>query len=124
MRQIYQHQFFNNEIKKSGEEIPISETNSSSESSPKIDPHSVNNSSTEKDETNANTGDEDSGDDPSKQEDLSPAAASMWTRKDVKEFKESVKAEGGEAILRIGQGESVTVRPSTLKSRPNLVWMY
>jgi hypothetical protein len=39
----------------------------------------------------------------------SVAAASMWTRKDIKEFKESVKAEGGEAIIRIGQGESVTV---------------
>jgi len=37
------------------------------------------------------------------------AAASMWTRKDIKEFKESVKAEGSEAIIRIGQGESVTV---------------
>lgn len=38
------------------------------------------------------------------------AAASMWTRKDIKEFKESVKSEGSEAIIRIGQGESVTVR--------------
>jgi hypothetical protein len=37
------------------------------------------------------------------------AAASMWTRKDINEFKESVKAEGGEAVIRIGQGESVTV---------------
>ena len=39
------------------------------------------------------------------------AAASMWTRKDVKEFKDTVKAEGGEAIIRVGQGESVTVSP-------------
>ena len=37
------------------------------------------------------------------------ASASMWTRKDIKEFKESVRAEGGEAIIRINQGESVTV---------------
>lgn len=37
------------------------------------------------------------------------AAASMWTRKDLKEFKETVRAEGGEAIIRVGQGESVTV---------------
>lgn len=37
------------------------------------------------------------------------APASMWTRKDIQEFKDAVKAEGGEAIIRIGQGESVTV---------------
>jgi hypothetical protein len=37
------------------------------------------------------------------------AAASMWTRKDINEFKESVRSEGGEAVIRIGQGESVTV---------------
>lgn len=38
------------------------------------------------------------------------APASMWTRKDIQEFKDAVKSEGGEAIIRIGQGESVTVR--------------
>lgn len=42
-------------------------------------------------------------------EDSSLAAASMWTRKDIKEFKEAVRTEGGEAIIKVGQGESVTV---------------
>lgn len=35
--------------------------------------------------------------------------ASMWTRKDVREFKESIRREGGEAVLKVGHGETVTV---------------
>jgi hypothetical protein len=36
-------------------------------------------------------------------------SASMWTRKDIKEFKEGVKKEGGDAVIRVGHGETVTV---------------
>ncbi|RZF47717.1 hypothetical protein LSTR_LSTR005981 [Laodelphax striatellus] len=35
--------------------------------------------------------------------------ASMWTRKDVKPFKDSIKKEGGDSIIRVGHGETVTV---------------
>lgn len=35
--------------------------------------------------------------------------ASMWTRKDVDEFKESIRQEGGDAVLKVGHGETVTV---------------
>ncbi|XP_021944425.1 Golgi resident protein GCP60 [Folsomia candida] len=52
------------------------------------------------------------------------AAASMWTRKDIKDFKESVTAEGGEAIIRIGQGESVTVRVPTHPEGSCLFWEF
>jgi hypothetical protein len=37
------------------------------------------------------------------------SAASMWTRKDIKEFKESIRKEGGDAIIKVGHGETVTV---------------
>lgn len=37
-------------------------------------------------------------------------AANMWTRKDVKEFKESIRKEGGDSIIRVGHGETVTVK--------------
>ncbi|XP_039293203.1 Golgi resident protein GCP60 [Nilaparvata lugens] len=35
--------------------------------------------------------------------------ASMWTRKDLKPFKDSIKKEGGDSIIRVGHGETVTV---------------
>ena len=37
------------------------------------------------------------------------AAASMWTRKDIKEFKESLKSDS-ESVIKVGSGELVTVR--------------
>lgn len=34
---------------------------------------------------------------------------SMWTRKDIKDFKDSIRKEGGDAIIKVGHGETVTV---------------
>jgi hypothetical protein len=36
------------------------------------------------------------------------AAASMWTRKDIKEFKESLHKDK-DSVIKIGSGETVTV---------------
>ena len=36
-------------------------------------------------------------------------AASMWTRKDIREFKDSVYKEGKDSIIKVGHGETVTV---------------
>lgn len=36
------------------------------------------------------------------------AAASMWTRKDIKEFKESLRKDK-DSVIKIGSGETVTV---------------
>lgn len=36
------------------------------------------------------------------------AAASMWTRKDIKEFKESLKKDK-DSVIKVGSGETVTV---------------
>ena len=36
-------------------------------------------------------------------------AASMWTRKDIREFKESINRESKESIIKVGHGETVTV---------------
>lgn len=33
----------------------------------------------------------------------------MWTRKDIKEFKDTVRKEK-DAVIKIGSGETVTVR--------------
>ncbi|XP_055341086.1 Golgi resident protein GCP60-like isoform X2 [Paramacrobiotus metropolitanus] len=50
--------------------------------------------------------------------------ASVWTRKDLKEFKDSVKKEGGEGILKIGQGETVTIRVPTHPEGNYLFWEF
>lgn len=42
------------------------------------------------------------------------SAASMITRKDIKEFKESVRRDN-DAIIKVGSGETVTVREPYLK---------
>lgn len=36
-------------------------------------------------------------------------AASMWTRKDIREFKEAICKEGKDSIIKVGHGETVTV---------------
>lgn len=51
-------------------------------------------------------------------------AASVWTRADLKDFKESVKTEGGEGILKIGQGETVTIRVPTHPEGNYLFWEF
>lgn len=48
------------------------------------------------------------------------SAASMITRKDIKEFKESVRRDN-DAIIKIGSGETVTVSELKLV---NLVYEY
>ena len=38
---------------------------------------------------------------------ISPA--SMWTRKDMVDFKNAIRKEGGEGVIKVGHGETVTV---------------
>lgn len=35
--------------------------------------------------------------------------ASMWTRKDIDEFKANLLRESGEAVIKVNHGETVTV---------------
>ncbi|XP_071441051.1 Golgi resident protein GCP60 isoform X1 [Hetaerina americana] len=57
--------------------------------------------------------------------DLPPTLpASMWTRKEIKEFKESIQKEGGDAIIRVGHGETVTVRVPTHEDGTCLFWEF
>lgn len=47
----------------------------------------------------------------------------MWTRKDMKEFKEQIRKEK-DAVIKVGSGETVTVRIvfySRLKERDQLI---
>ncbi|XP_067127276.1 Golgi resident protein GCP60-like [Centruroides vittatus] len=51
-------------------------------------------------------------------------AASMWTRKDVWEFKETIRKEGGDGIIKVGHGETVTVRVPTHDDGTCLFWEF
>ncbi|XP_069117100.1 Golgi resident protein GCP60-like [Argopecten irradians] len=51
------------------------------------------------------------------------AAASMWTRKDMKEFKELLCKEK-DAVIKIGSGETVTVRVPTHIDGTCLFWEF
>nr|CAD7440984.1 unnamed protein product [Timema bartmani] len=66
----------------------------------------------------------DSEDDGSQGEFPTISAASMWTRKDIKEFKESIRKEGGDAIIKVGHGETVTVRVPTHEDGTCLFWEF
>lgn len=41
------------------------------------------------------------------------APAKVWTRKDIKDFKNSIRMEGGDSVIKIGHGETVTVSIDT-----------
>jgi len=51
------------------------------------------------------------------------SAASMITRKDIKEFKESVRRDN-DAIIKIGSGETVTVRVPTHEDGRLIFWEF
>lgn len=56
--------------------------------------------------------------------DLPPiAAASMWTRKDIKEFKDSLRNDP-ESVIKVGSGELVTVRVPTHDDGSCLFWEF
>jgi hypothetical protein len=44
------------------------------------------------------------------------AQANMWTRKDMKEFKEQIRKEK-DAVIKVGSGETVTVGSHTTDLR-------
>lgn len=67
---------------------------------------------------------EESEEDASQGEFPTISAASMWTRKDIKEFKESIRKEGGDAIIKVGHGETVTVRVPTHEDGTCLFWEF
>ncbi|KAJ8308866.1 hypothetical protein KUTeg_013740 [Tegillarca granosa] len=58
------------------------------------------------------------------EDELTPiAAASMWMRKDVKEFKESLRKDK-DSVIKIGSGETVTVRVPTHEDGTCLFWEF
>lgn len=46
----------------------------------------------------------------------------MWTRKDIDEFKTNLLREGGEAVIKVNHGETVTV--SVLKHINIIIYLF
>uniref|UniRef100_A0A0N5APB9 GOLD domain-containing protein n=1 Tax=Syphacia muris TaxID=451379 RepID=A0A0N5APB9_9BILA len=52
------------------------------------------------------------------------APASMWNRQDIVEFKNTIRKEGAEGIIKVGHGETVTVRVPTHEEGTCLFWEF
>ncbi|KAG7199219.1 hypothetical protein KM043_018089 [Ampulex compressa] len=52
------------------------------------------------------------------------SAAEMWTRKGVEEFKETIRREAGDAVIKVGHGETATVRVPTHEDGFCLFWEF
>jgi len=50
--------------------------------------------------------------------------ASMWTRKDIAIFKDSIRSEGGDGILKVGHGEIATIRVPTHENGNCIFWEF
>lgn len=50
--------------------------------------------------------------------------ASMWTRKDIDTFKETIRAEGGDGVLKVGHGEIATIRVPTHENGNCIFWEF
>ena len=48
----------------------------------------------------------------------------MWTRKDIRDFKDSIRKEGKDSIIKVGHGETVTVRVPTHEDGACLFWEF
>lgn len=52
------------------------------------------------------------------------STAEMWTRSGVEEFKETIRSEAGDAVIKVGHGETVTVRVPTHEDGSYLFWEF
>ncbi|XP_044749031.1 Golgi resident protein GCP60 [Coccinella septempunctata] len=56
--------------------------------------------------------------------DNSVQPASMWTRQDIEAFKQAVSEAEGDGVVRVGHGETVTVRVPTHANATRLFWEF
>ena len=64
-------------------------------------------------------------DDSDDQQDWPPIEpAQMWTRDGVEEFKNAIRKEAGDAVIKVGHGETVTVRVPTHEDGACLFWEF
>ncbi|XP_056634684.1 Golgi resident protein GCP60 [Diorhabda sublineata] len=57
-------------------------------------------------------------------EEMGIVTASMWTRSEIESFKQSVAQGEGDGVVRVGHGETVTVRVPTHPQGTRLFWEF
>ncbi|KAL6267045.1 hypothetical protein P5V15_000121 [Pogonomyrmex californicus] len=78
-----------------------------------------------KDDSNENENENVNDEDSDEIEDWPPITpAEMWTRKGVEEFKQTIRRETGDAVIKVGHGETVTVRVPTHEDGTCLFWEF
>ncbi|TRY72719.1 hypothetical protein TCAL_00983, partial [Tigriopus californicus] len=50
--------------------------------------------------------------------------ANMWTKKELTEFKDRIRTDGGDGIFKVGHGETVTIRVPTAEDGTALFWEF
>ncbi|KAJ8687094.1 hypothetical protein QAD02_022888 [Eretmocerus hayati] len=79
----------------------------------------------EKDPLIPNDGSAENDEDSDEQEDWPKIVpAEMWTNKNIDEFKETIRKETGDAVIKVGHGETVTVRVPTHEDGSCLFWEF
>ena len=48
----------------------------------------------------------------------------MWTNKTIDDFKDTIRREAGDAVIKVGHGETVTVRVPTHEDGSCLFWEF
>ena len=56
--------------------------------------------------------------------DILVETATMWTKKELGEFKSAIREEGGDSIIKVGHGETVTIRVPTHQDGGALFWEF
>lgn len=75
-----------------------------------------------KDDANENKNEDEDSDEMEDWPPISPAE--MWTRKGVEEFKQIIRKEASDAIIKVNHGETVTVRVPTHEDGTCLFWEF
>ena len=112
----------------SGDE-PLAETTVVVDGSPlKLTGQATTNGNVEQQSTLEQTfdDDEDDSDEEETAESMAQSIsnASMWTRKDISTFKETITAEGGDGVLKVGHGEIATIRVPTHENGNCIFWEF
>ncbi|KAI0226191.1 Golgi resident protein GCP60 [Lamellibrachia satsuma] len=118
MQQVYQQQLLHQQqqrtqLQSMSGTTAVAATTASMQSDTKLQHNGDINNTTDDDDDAVNN-----------QNELPPvAAASMWTRKDITHFKDSLRKDP-DSIIKVGSGETVTVRVPTHEDGTCLFWEF
>ncbi|KAI1720721.1 golgi-dynamics membrane-trafficking domain-containing protein [Ditylenchus destructor] len=76
----------------------------------------------DEDDKDTDVSDEEAADDAPPNPKIAPA--SLWTSKNIVDFKNTIRKEGPDGILKVGHGETVTVRVPTHEEGTCLFWEF